>query len=418
MRIFASTALLACICPVLAQAPESLTPPGSWNQWRGPDRSGVVAGPSWPKNLVSENFEREWRIDLQASYSGPVVDAERIYTTATVDKKDELVCAIDRFTGEEIWSRRWEGAMSVPFFAAKNGSWIRSTPTLDAGRLYVAGMCDVLVCLNAEDGEVLWQVDFTERFGTPMEDFGFVCSPLVRDGSVYVQTGAGFIKLDKENGETQWRTLNQTGGDMMNSGAFSSPVFANLLGREQLIVQGRVALHGIAPEDGEVLWSRDIKSFRGMNILTPVPYGDGVFTSAYGGRGHFFELAQSEDGFEVEEKWTNRAQAYMSSPVVLDGHAYLYLRSKRFGCVNLESGEVTWISAPIGDEYWSLVAQGDQILALSNEGEIRLIAADPKEYRVVDRFELPENNTWAHLAVDGRQVFVRDLKGLSAYVWQ
>jgi outer membrane protein assembly factor BamB len=402
----------------MAQAPESTTPPGVWNQWRGPERTGIAPGPVWPETLKEENFEREWRVELQASYSGPVVDAERIYTTATIDKRDEVVRAFDRFTGEELWSQRWEGAMSVPFFAAKNGSWIRSTPTLDEGRLYVAGMCDVLVCLDSEDGSVLWQVDFTERFGTPHEDFGFVCSPLVQGKSVYVQTGAGFIKLDKETGETQWRTLDQSGGDMMKSGAFSSPVFANLLGTNQLLVQGRTALHGVAEDDGEVLWSMDIRSFRGMNILTPVPYGDGVFTSAYGGRAHFFELGQTQDGFSVEEKWTNRAQAYMSSPVVLNGHAYLYLRSKRFGCVDLESGEVAWISEPIGDEYWSLVAQGDRILALSNEGEIRLIAADPEEFRVLDRFELTENNTWAHLAVDGRQVFVRDLNGLSAYAWQ
>ena len=62
--------------------------------------------------------------------------------------------AIDRATGQEVWRASWPGAMSVPFFAAANGSWIRATPALHDGRLYVAGMKDVLVCLEAATGAI------------------------------------------------------------------------------------------------------------------------------------------------------------------------------------------------------------------------------------------------------------------------
>ena len=40
-------------------------------------------------------------------------------------------------------------------------------------------------------------------------------------------------------------------------------------------------------------------------------------------------------------------------------HAYLYLRAKRFACVDLETGEEVWRSSGMADEYWSLVAQGE-----------------------------------------------------------
>ena len=49
-----------------------------------------------------------------------------------------MVSALDRRTGKERWRAEWKGAMTVPFFAAANGSWIRATPAYDGDSLYVA----------------------------------------------------------------------------------------------------------------------------------------------------------------------------------------------------------------------------------------------------------------------------------------
>ncbi len=400
-------------------AEEAESSAGRWSQWRGPDRSGHCPGPAWPAELKEQNLSRQWRVEAGPSYSGPIVDDERVYTTATVDEEREVVTAYDRESGEELWSRSWEGAMKVPFFAARNGSWIRSTPALDEGRLFVAGMLDVLVCLEAKTGEVEWTLDFPATFDTKPEDFGFVCSPLVWGAHVYVHTGSGLFKLEKSTGKVVWRSLHDDEATMMNRGAFSSPVFATLAGSDQLIVQGREILYGLDPESGEVLWNVPVKTFRGMNILTPVPWEDGVFTSAYGGRAHFFTLEVQEDGELVpEQAWTNRAQGYMSTPVVIDGFAYIYQRSKRLACVDLVEGTVAWISEPIGDEYWSLVAQGDRILALSESGELHLVAANPERYELLASLPVSESETWAHLAVDDDQLFVRELDGLTAFSWK
>ena len=402
--------------PVLALALLPATLQETWTQWRGPSRDGHVApSPAWPDDLEDSLVER-WRVeDLGPSYAGPIVAADRVFTVGTMDEAHEVVRAHDRRTGEELWTASWEGAMEVPFFAAKNGSWIRATPAYDGERLYVAGMRDHLVALDGETGDPVWDVDFVERHGTPLPSFGFVSSPLVVGDHLYVQAGASFCKLDKRTGEPVWRSLQDDGG-MMDS-SFSSPVLAELAGREQLLVQTRSHLTGVAPADGGVLWEVEIPTFRGMNILTPAVWGDAVFTSAYGGRGHLIGL-NSEDGDVVAEpRWDSKAQAYMSSPVVVDGHAYLFLRSNRFTCVDLETGEQTWVSGPTGDEYWSLVAQGDRLLALANTGRLYLIAADPTEYRVLDELEVTSEDSWAHLAVAGDQVMVRSADSLVAFDW-
>ena len=76
-----------------------------------------------------------------------------MFTTETKDKKFEVVTAFDRKTGKELWRAQWEGAMTVPFFAKANGDWIRATPACDGESLFVAGMRDVLVCLDAQTGK-------------------------------------------------------------------------------------------------------------------------------------------------------------------------------------------------------------------------------------------------------------------------
>ena len=116
----------------------------------------------------------------------------------TKAEKTEIVRALDRATGRELWKAEWPGAMEVPFMAKRNGDWIRSTPAYDGDSLYVAGMRDVLVCLDAKTGKERWRIDFVKQFKAPLPDFGFVCSPLVVGDFVYVQAGAGFCKLENQ----------------------------------------------------------------------------------------------------------------------------------------------------------------------------------------------------------------------------
>lgn len=386
-----------------------------WPQWRGPSRDGQWTGPAWPGRLSKDSLKQLWRVPLGPSYSGPIVSEELVFTTETKNKESEVVVALDRKTGKERWRADWKGAMTVPFFAASNGSWIRSTPAYDGERLYVAGMRDVLVCLDAKTGKEEWRVDFVKELKTPLPDFGFVCSPLLDGNAVYVQAGASVTNLDKKTGKIIWRALNDKGG-MMGS-AFSSPVIATLAGKRQLVVQGREKLSGVDLENGDVLWSQVVPSFRGMNILTPTVVGDAIFTSSYQNKAWLYRVLLEKDRYSVLEAWANNAQGYMSSPVVMAGHAYLHLGNQRFTCIDLKTGERAWTSNGFG-KYCSLVAQGDRILALDQRGILLLIKANPKEFELIDVMKISDEETWAHLAVSGDELFIRELNALAVYRWK
>jgi outer membrane protein assembly factor BamB len=338
----------------------------SWPQWRGPSRDSVVEGSNWPTSL---NFlELSWKVDLSKGYPGPIVSEKQVFVAETRDGNTEVVRALDRQTGEELWSASWPGKGSVPFFAKKNGDWIRSTPAFDGQSLFVGGMNEMFVSLDAETGRENWRIDFPQRYNTSVPDFGFSSSPLLDGDAIYLQAANSVIKLDKRTGRSLWRALELDAG-IFNSGAFSSPVIASLHGRRQLVVQTREALHGLSLESGEVLWSQEVPHFRGMNILTPTVFGNGVLTSSYKNKTVFYDLA-----------------------------------------------EATWTTQPMGD-YWSMATQGDKIMALSSDGMLYLIQANPEAFELLDSAEVSQQSTWGHLAVSGNEIFVRALEGVSAFKW-
>ena len=388
----------------------------NWTQWRGPNRDGHFTGPAWPEKLDTNHLQRIWRVELGPSYSGPIVADDRVFTTESKDKKFEVVTAFDRNTGKELWRAQWEGAMTVPFFAKSNGDWIRSTPACDGESLFVAGMRDLLVCLDAQSGKERWRFDFVKKLEAPAPDFGFVCSPLVEGEFVYVQAGASFVKINKRTGELVWRTLTDKGG--MYGSVFSSPMFAELAGQRQLVVQTRAKLAGVDPADGKVLWEQPVEAFRGMNILTPVACKDTLFSSTYGGKTIGFKVAQTNGKFTVTEAWKHKAQGYMSTPVVIDGVAYNHLKSQRVMAIEVESGRELWTSDQSFGKYLSLVGQGERILALDQRGQLFLLRANKEKFDLIDQRKLADAETWAHLAVAGDQLFVRELNALSAYQWR
>lgn len=77
MKLLVCLGLLAC-APISAAA--------SWNQWRGPLRDGSATKADWPATLDESGLHRRWAVPMGPSYSGPVMDADRVFTTETVDK--------------------------------------------------------------------------------------------------------------------------------------------------------------------------------------------------------------------------------------------------------------------------------------------------------------------------------------------
>jgi hypothetical protein len=47
-----------------------------------------------------------------------------------------------------------------------------------------------------------------------------------------------------------------------------------------------------------------------------------------------------------------------------------------------------------------------------------LIKANPEKFEVLDSRKIADAETWAHLAISGEDLFVRELEALAAYRWR
>ena len=389
-----------------------------WNQWRGNLRDGSHKSPiPWPESIDKNKLSETWTSeDIGSSYSGPITNGELIFTTESTKGK-ESVLAYSLKDGKLKWKQTWSGEMKVPFFAARNGSWIRSTPAVANGKVFVGGMRDHFLCLDSQTGEILWEIDFPKKYGTSLPDFGFASSPMTDDKHVYVQAGASFNKIDQKTGTVIWRTLNDKGG--MYGSAFASPSFATINGQEQILVQTRADLNGINNVDGKVLWNIPIKAFRNMNILTPLAFDNGIYTSTYGGGSSFIKLDKNEkNSWSADIKWNNKPQGYMCSPVQYNGKVYLHLRSNRFACFDLKTGKEEWVSSKSFGKYMSLVINGDKILALDQKGILYLIKADPEKLNILSERRIIEGESWAHLGIQNKTMMIRSLNNLHVFKWK
>ena len=107
----------------------------------------------------------------------------------------------------------------------------------------------------------------------------------------------------------------------------------------------------------------------------------------------------------------------MSSPVVIGDYLYMHLRNQRFTCLDLRTGKERWITSGTFGKYWSMVARKDRILALDQRGKLYLIRANPDKFDLLDQRQVSDAETWAHLAICGDELYIRELNALAVYRW-
>lgn len=386
----------------------------TWPQWRGPTRDCVTTGPAYPDKL--NTLKQSWRVDLMPSYSGPIVLSDRVIVTETADESTEKVRALDRASGKELWSVSWKGGQTVIAEAKPRGEFIRATPASDGKVVVVGGMRDLLICLDVKDGKERWRADFIKEYKAPQPDMGMASSPLIDGDAVYTLAAAGIVRVNLASGKVEWRTL--TDDPKLEGGATSSVILATFGGRKTLVALNRKTLTLIEPASGKILWRQTVAAYRNTTTVTPVLVGDsGIFVSMIGGRSLRFDVSSDGEKVFAKRTWDVSQVAYMSTPVRVGDFLYAHLESRRIACLDAKTGRAKWTSDQTFGEYWSMVVRGDRILALDQKGVLYLVRATPEKLDVLDQKKLGDVEAWAHLVVCGDEVFVRDMKGLTAYRW-
>ena len=377
-----------------------------WREWRGTFRDGVSPDASQFESPESDNWPESWRVPVGSGVAGLVAADGRVFCHAYREQGGELVVALDAETGDELWSKATgDKPWDQPFEAGHIAEGPLATPALSGGRIYTVGSTGRVRCLDASDGSIVFDVEPAELDASAdAYRYGHAVSPLVKEGRLFFGAAADdgqFFALDADTGDVLWRALGETV-------AYASPVFATMEGEPQVIVRSWEYVRGLAIDDGRVLWEHEAPG-KGMtrDCATPLVVGSVVYLSSRFHGTIAVRVGRSGDEWTVDRIYRSGGLACgTSSPLYHDGYLYGLHRAKRFACIDAETGVRQWVERSFG-EHLSIIGAGGSALALDERGSLSLLTLSPEGFRAESTYRVG-SYTWAHPAIDGTRLFLRD----------
>ncbi|MBL6962468.1 MAG: PQQ-like beta-propeller repeat protein [Bacteroidetes bacterium] len=386
------------------------------SEWRGPDRTGVYSEIGLLKQWPEEGPEMLWAYeDLPKGYSSVSLGNGLIYCTGKVDTMDAVI-AIDKagkFKWKTAYGRAWDATYPES----------RSTPTLENDRLYVSSGSGDVACLNALDGSIIWKVEASKTLNGTFGRWGLAESLLIYEDKVFFTPGGKettMIALDKKTGDLIWKSES-----IDDAPSYTSPLLINHHNKKIIVNTTASYVIGVLPENGKILWKFNFKSYsneKGWNnqTNTPLYYNGKLYvTSGYDHKGVMLEL--SKNGNSVSFVWSDEVLDVHHGGVVKVGD-YIYganWMGNRMGhwiCLDWESGEMMY------NEEWinkgSIIsAEGMLYCYEEKTGNIALVKADPKEFKIISSFKINLGNGphWSHLVIKDGILYVRHGNALMAF---
>lgn len=431
-----------------------------WPQWLGPDRDS-----QWRESGIVENFSENgprlrWKTNIAGGYSGPSVAGECVFVMDWVpDAADaeEFLHEGSPPTNQNFVRKRLRGRERVLCLRESDGNvlWLhqydcpyssvatyaigpRATPTVDHNLVYTLGAEGNLLCLQVSDGSVVWSVDFKERYGLKIPNWGIASSPLV-DGERLICIVGGndstCVALDKRTGREIWRAISAP------EPGYSSPVIYDIAGERQLIVWDSHSVNSLNPESGELFWTVPFESTFAMSVATPRMQNRSLFVMSYNRKSGMIKVAP--DGLSAALRWNGGPRIGIggvhNTAFLHDGHIYGCGNGGQYICARLESGDRIWStyqpSSPIRQDRskkyrpvsWGnvfTVRHADRFFLANDMGDLIIAHMSPAGYKEISRANLIEPThqvvggrklVWSHPAFANRSVYLRNDKEIRCY---
>jgi outer membrane protein assembly factor BamB len=377
-----------------------------WPQWRGPARDGVADASGlptrWPVKLKSA-----WRKKVGEGHSSPVVRSGRVYLLSR-QGGHEVVRGFELESGRELWRSDYKAEYKIQSVARDHGRGPKATPVIAGQRLVTFGISGILSCWETATGRRAWSRDFAGQHREAVPLYGHAASPIVVDGKVIVHVGGhddgALTAVDVASGKIAWRWA----GD---GPAYASPVLLVVDGKRQLVAQSQKFHLGVDPASGEVLWRVPFTTQFDQNSVTPLVAGGRVILAGYDQPTVALKVTARDGRLRTDRKWKNRGIAmYMSSPVLAGGRLFgmTHRRRGQLFCADPASGKVAWATQGRLAENAALIVAGDVLLVQTSGGELSVVAVDRTSHRELARYRLSESATWAHPALVGSRLLVKD----------
>lgn len=316
----------AAVDPTLASVTVVLPPPAANPEWA---QAGGSASKSYGHLALAENPVKAWTARIEGSSererlaAAPVIGGGMLYAQGT----GGIIHAFDKNSGSQIWRLEVDD-MDDDMRPSAFGGGV----SYDSGRVYATNGAGDAKALNAETGEIIWQV----RPSGPLRG-----SPTIAFGQIYVMTQDNqILALDSQDGDLLW---NESGSSAQ-SGVFG--VAAPAVGQGTVIAgYSSGELSAYRYENGRTLWADALAR---TNISTrvssltdidaePIIDSGRVYALGQGGRMAAYELVTGQRIWELN-------LAGISTPAIAGEWIFTLTDDARLLAIARSTGRVRWIT--------------------------------------------------------------------------
>jgi outer membrane protein assembly factor BamB len=150
--------------------------------------------------------------------------------------------------------------------------------------------------------------------------------------------------------------------------------------------------------------------FEGYRVVQPLVLGstDILLGTGMGTGTRRMKMQHDDSGWQPEEVWTSRDMKPDFNDYVVQGDYLFGFDHNLFACVDLNSGKRTWKKGRYGNGQVLSLPDGDQLLVLSETGEVVILHANGKAHEELGRFPALSGKTWNHPVLVGNRLYVRN----------
>jgi len=377
-----------------------------WPFFRGPNLNGISSESGWTAEWPASGPKIAWRADVGIGASSVVVAGSRVITMGSrKDTDEDVVWCLDADTGRVLWRFDYPSKFDARQF--EGGA--ASTPTVDGSLVYTLGYLGHLHCLDIKNGSVVWRKHLVDDFGGRYSSWKYAGSPLVVGEMVVLDTGAdgnSTLALDRTSGRKIW-------GVGVDLAGYSTPIPFEHTGQRGVLVFKARAMVAHQLSTGRELWRIDWRTYYDCNASCPTVIGDKLLISTgYGGRSARGALFQLGEG-QPNQIWLNQdLETKMNSAVVYKGHVYCVSERSRgqLMCFDLQDGAIVW-AEPSFAPYGTLMIADGKLVILDEKGDVVIADATPSGYHELARAKVHNRRCWIMPVLANGRIYARTNNG-------